>query len=87
MKIQPTQPSPSFGVRIKPTKVSHYYPNMRIEKEVGLFKGHEVTVSKNFVNNKITSRLIYVKDNTGKWLKSKLKYLDEGVWKVLKGER
>lgn len=85
MKIQPIQ-SPNFGVRLKPTKVSHYYPNCFVEKEEGLFKGKQVIISKNFINDKLSSRLIYVKDEAGKWLKSKLKYLENGEWKTLKGE-
>lgn len=87
MIIPKTPPyNPNFGIRVKPTKTSHYYPNCFVEKEVGLFKGKEIIISKNFMNDKLTSRLIYIKDETGKWLKSKLKYLEDGKWKVLKGE-
>jgi hypothetical protein len=87
MVISKTPPyNPNFGIRIKPTKTSYYYPNCYIEKEVGLFNGKQVILSKNFMNDKLTSRLIYIKDETGKWLKSKLKYLEDGQWKVLKGE-
>jgi hypothetical protein len=57
-----------------------------VEKEEGLFKGKQVILSKNFINDKLSSRLIYVKDEAGKWLKSKLKYLENGEWKTLKGE-
>jgi len=85
MKIQPIQ-NPNFGIRIKPTKTTYYYPNCFVEKEIGLFKGKEVIISKNFINDKLSSRLIYVKDKAGKWLKSKLKYFEDGKWKVLRGE-
>ena len=87
MIIPKTPPyNPNFGIRIKPTKTSYYYPNCYVQKEVGLFKGKEIIISKNFINDKLSSRLIYIKDETGKWLKSKLKYLEDGKWKVLKGE-
>ena len=71
---------------MKPTKTSHYYPNCYVEKEVGSIKDKEVTISKNFMNDKLTSRLICVKDKADKWLKSKLKYFEDGKWKTLKRE-
>lgn len=92
MKIQPIfkktqKPSPSFGIRIQPTKIVQYYPNMHYTKDVAMFKGHEVLLTKNFIDGELVSRLIYVKDESGKWLKSKFKYLENGVWKVLWGTR
>ena len=88
MKIQQVQQcNPNFEIRIKPTKTSYYYPNCYIQNEVGLFKGREIIISKNFIDDKISSRLIYIKDKTGKWLKSKLKYFEDGKWKILKGEK
>lgn len=91
MKIQPIfkktqKPQPSFGMRYLPTKKMMYAPNCYIEKEFGKYKGYDIIISKNFTNNKITSRLIYIKDEYGKWLKSKLKYFDGEMWKVLRGD-
>lgn len=84
MRTQPIQ-SPNFGVRIQPTKVINHNPRVRVEKEVGFYKDHHITLTKNYLDNQLISRLIYVKDNTGKWLKSKLKYFQDGKWKVLMG--
>lgn len=85
MKVQKIQ-NPNFGIRIKPTKTALYYPNCYVQKEVGVYRGKEIIITKNFINDKLSSRLIYVKDQAGKWLKSKLKYLEGGEWKVLRGE-
>lgn len=84
MKIQPIKPI-SFGIRLKPTRKIQYAPNCFIEREIGKYKGYNIMVSKNFTDNKLTSRLIYIKDKSGNWLASKLKYLEGTVWKVLKG--
>jgi hypothetical protein len=85
--IQPVfkRTEPTFGIRRLPTKKIQYAPKLFIEKEVGKFKDYDIIISKHIDNNNITSRLIYIKDKYGNWIKSKLKYLEDGVWKVLKG--
>jgi hypothetical protein len=87
MRVQNCNLSPSFQIKLQPTKIINYATNKYLTKDKGCYKGCEVTITKNFIDNQLTSKLIYLKDTTGKWLKSKLKYFEEGQWKVLESRR
>ena len=87
MKIQYCNNEPSFQIKLQPTKITKYATNKYLTKDKGCYKGCEVIITKNFIANQLTSKLIYLKDTTGNWLKSKLKYCEGGEWKVLRSER
>ena len=84
MKIQKTPPyNPTSGIRTAPTKVSVYAPKCYITKDVGQFKDYNIRITRNYLNNKLASTLYYVTDKAGKWLRSKLKYIENGKQKLL----
>ena len=87
MIIEPIgKPQPTFGVRLAPTKKMMYAPNCFIEKDCGEYKGRNITITKNYINNKLCSTLFYVKNKAGKWLESTLKYVENGTKKILRSK-
>lgn len=84
MRIQQTPSyNPSMGIRLGTTKTSVYAPKCYITKDLGRFKDYKIQITRNFINNKLSSTLFYVTDKAGKWLGSKLKYIEDGVQKVI----
>lgn len=75
MEIQPTS-NINFGV-LTHTKTSKYAYKCYIDKFYGTYKGHDLFVQRNYINNKLCSTLISIK-KAGEWVKSKLKYFDNG---------
>lgn len=87
MKIQPTQlnkPQPTFGIYQK-TKITEYAYKSYIKKDYGRFKDYSIYIQKNYLMGKLASTLISIKKGE-KWLKSKLKYFDNGIKKVIRSE-
>lgn len=78
--------NPTAGIRTAPTKVSVYAPKCYIVKDVGQFKDYNIRITRNYLNNKLASTLYYVTDKAGKWLRSKLKYIEGDKKKVLRSE-
>lgn len=77
MKIQPTQ-TPSFGMNYT-QKI--YYDNRFIKHvtdTVHLDNGKKVIISKCYDYGNLTSKLQYLKDEAGNWVKSKLKCYKNG---------
>ena len=84
MNIQQTPPyNPSMGIRLGTTKTSVYAPSCYITKDLGKFKDYKIQITKNYINNKLASTLYYVTDKAGKWLTSKLKYIEDGKKKII----
>ena len=84
MIIEPIgKPQPTFGIRIGKTKTSYYAPNCYITKDLGKYKDHKFQITKNYIGNKLGSTLCYVTDIAGNWVVSKLKYVEDGVRKVI----
>lgn len=81
MKIQPTQPNkpqPTFGIlkRYRKTNYGEY--------TVGEYKGYKIEVYDAF---KYKQKLQYVSNKvTLKWIKSKLKYIQDGIKMVTRSE-
>lgn len=78
--------NPTAGIRTAPTKVSVYAPKCYIVKDVGQFKDYNIRITRNYLNNKLASTLYYVTDKAGKWLRSKLKYVEGDKKKILRSE-
>lgn len=70
-------------MRCVPTKISQYAPTCYITKDFGRFKDYKIHISKNYIENKLSSTLIYITDKADKWLVSKLKYFEGGERKTL----
>ena len=84
MQIQKTPPyNPTLGIRTAPTKVSVYAPKCYITKDIGQFKDYNIRITRIYLNNQLASTLYYVTDKAGKWLRSKLKYIENGKQKLL----
>ena len=86
MLIQGMPPyNPSFGIRTQPTKKTYYLADCWLEKDFGSYKGFDISITKHFMENKLVSKLFYVK-KAGKWIQSKLKYFENGKCKVTRSE-
>jgi hypothetical protein len=84
MKIQQTPPyNPTMGIRMGNTRTAMYAPSCYITKDLGRFKDYKIQITKNYINNKLASTLYYVTDKVGKWLGSKLKYIENGKQKII----
>ena len=81
-----TPNNPTMGLNRVPTKRIHYLPNGFIEKDIVRLKDHTLLIARNYPNGKLTSTLYYVTDKAGKWIKSKLKFVEGGVQKVIRSE-
>lgn len=72
----------NFGITIKPPKQSFYAPNCWNEKMVGKYKGYTIRIFNNYTGNRHSSTLI-VLSKVNQWIKSKLKYIEDGKLKTL----
>ena len=87
MKIQQTPPyNPIMGLNRVPTKRIYYLPNGFIEKDIVRLKDHTLLIARNYPNGKLSSTLFYLKDKAGRWVKSKLKYFEDGIQKCIRSE-
>jgi hypothetical protein len=86
MIIQKTPPyNPNFGITTKPSKKIYYLADCWLEKDFASYKGFDISITKHFMGNKLISKLFYVK-KAGEWIKSKLRYFEDGKWKVTRSE-
>ena len=86
MRIEPTQPT--FGLNTQ--RVIRYDTPYckRIVDTVSFDNGKSLRITKYFECDKLTQKLYYLKDQAGKWIKSKLKtYKDNSVNQVLQSNR
>ena len=77
--------NPPIGLNRIPTK-RICYSNGFIEKDIIKLKEHTLLIAKNYPNGKLNATLFYLTDKTGKWIKSKLKYIENGMQKVTRSE-
>lgn len=83
MRILPTEKyNKTFGITTKFPKKNIYAPNCWNEMSEGSFKNYNFKVFKNYINGTYGSTLIVLK-NGEKWIKSKLKYFEDGKLKAL----
>lgn len=82
MKIQPVfKNKPSFGI-YKTIKATSYGT-----RQTGVINGFKLDIYTAKENNQITQKLYYLADKSGKWLRSKLVYFENGKKvKVIKSE-
>jgi hypothetical protein len=87
MKIQQTPPhNPTMGLNRVPTKRIYYLPNGFMEKDIIKLKDHTLLITRNYPNGELSSTLFYLKDQAGRWIKSKLKYFEDGIQKTIRSE-
>lgn len=87
MIIQPIQQnSPKMGLNRVPTKRIYYLPNGFMEKEIIKLKDHTLLITRNYPNGELSSTLFYLKDQACRWIKSKLKYFEDGIQKTIRSE-
>lgn len=87
MKINATPPyNPTMGLNRVPTKRTYYLADCYWEKDIINLKDYTVSITKNFMGNRLCSKLYYVRDKAGKWIKSKLKYFEDGIQKTIRSE-
>ena len=72
MQIQPIKSSPSFGIYIKTIKKPYG------KVDIGAYKGYSIEIYTAYDKELIRHKLYYVKDKTGKWLKSRLDFYING---------
>ena len=80
MRIEPIQQT--FGITTS-RKITKYAYNSYIEKSKGTYKGHDLYIQKNYLNGRLASTMICL-SKAGEWVKSKLKYIENGERKVLR---
>ncbi len=74
MRIEPIQPKePTFGLNVQKTIRYDDFTRKRIIDTVHFDNGKQLQITKFFEYDKLTQKLYYLKDETGKWVKSKLK--------------
>ena len=74
MRIEPIQqPQPTFGLNVQKTIRYDSFTNKRIIDTVNFENGKKLQITKYFEYDKLVQKLYYLKDETGKWVKSKLK--------------
>ena len=73
MKIQPIQ-SPNFGLKV--TRKIRFDSDQlkRVVDTVHLENGKKLIITKAYECNTLVSKLQYLKNEAGDWIKSKLKY-------------
>lgn len=86
MKIQQTLPyNTTMGLNRVPTKRTYYLADCYWERDTINLKYYTVLITKNFMGGELASKLYYVTDKAGKWIKSKFKYIDDfGNKKVMR---
>lgn len=81
MKIQPVE-SPNFGL-VRQTQIRYTAPYTKVITDtVKLANGKKVIFASTYSGNTLESKLTYLKDAAGQWVKSKLRYYKGG--KVVK---
>lgn len=81
MKLEPIS-SNTFGLN-KQTKIMYTKPYTKIITDtVKLANGKRILYSKTYEGNTLTSKLSYLKNAAGEWVKSRLRYYKGG--KVVK---
>lgn len=74
MRIEPIQPKePTFGLNVQKAIRYDDMTRKRIIDTVRFGNGKQLQITKFFEYDKLTQKLYYLKDETGKWVKSKLK--------------
>jgi hypothetical protein len=87
MKINATPPyNPTMGLNRVPTRRIYYLPNGFLEKDIVKLKDHTLLITRNYPNGELSSTLFYLKDQAGRWIKSKLKYFEDGMPKCIRSE-
>jgi hypothetical protein len=87
MKINATPPyNPTMGLNRVPTRRIYYLPNGFLEKDIVKLKDHTLLITRNYPNGELSSTLFYLKDQAGRWIKSKLKYFEDGMQKCIRSE-
>lgn len=87
MMIQGMPPyNPTMGLNRVPTRRIYYLPNGFLEKDIVRLKDHTLLIARNYPNGKLSSTLFYLKDKAGRWVKSKLKYFEDGIQKCIRSE-
>lgn len=87
MKLEPIS-SNTFGLN-KQTKIMYTKPYTKIITDtVKLANGKKILYSKTYEGNTLTSKLSYLKNAAGEWVKSRLRYYKGGkVVKTLNSEK
>ena len=87
MKIQPVE-SPNFGL-VRQTQIRYTAPYTKVITDtVKLANGKKVIFASTYSGNTLESKLTYLKDAAGQWVKSKLRYYKGGkVVKTLNSEK
>ena len=80
MKIQPT--SQSFGILVKSPVKKVYYPNCWNIISEGKYKDATFKIYQNYIDGRKGSTVI-IYEKLGKWIKSKLKYTENGKRKTI----
>ena len=77
MKIQPVE-SPNFGL-VRQTQIRYTAPYTKVITDtVKLANGKKAIFASTYSGNTLESKLSYLKDAAGKWIKSKLDYFENG---------
>lgn len=80
MKIMPVD-NLNFGV-LNSTKKRYYAPFCWNTKTLGKYKGYDVKILDNYIDEQLCSTLISI-SKAGKWIISKLKYFENNKKKTL----
>ena len=78
--------NPTMGLNRVPTKRIYYSLNSFLEKDIVKLKDHTLLITRNYPNGELNSTLFYLTDKAGRWIKSKLKYLEDGAQKTIRSE-
>lgn len=89
MIVNPIQPQhPSFGLKTQRAVRYHSFTKKSITDTAYLQNGKSLRIIKYFDYDKLTQKLYYLKDEAGKWVKSKLKtYKGNSINQVLQSNR
>ena len=81
MRIEPIkpQPQPTFGLNVQKTIRYDSFTNKRIIDTVNFENGKKLQITKYFEYDKLVQKLYYLKDKTGKWIKSILKDYETNI--------
>ena len=79
MKVEPVtnKPQPTFGIYKERITTRYGY------KDIGQFKDKIITIHHDNRNN---TKMWYVTDKLGKWIKSKLLYFHNGIKKIVRSK-
>ena len=78
MRTQPIQPAPSFTLNTTRT-LKFIAPDIKQKADTVRFaNGKKLLILSEYKRNILQNKLYYLKDRTGEWIKSKLKYYKDG---------